>query len=856
MQFPRFRLPTGFLSRRTLLIAGAAVLGAGALCLALVGVFIVLAWPQLPELSAIKDYRPKIPLRVYSADGHLIGEFGEERRDIVRIRDVPVQVKNAILAIEDARFYDHAGIDWVGVLRAGLTNLRGGMRQGASTITMQVARNFYLSTERTLARKLYEALLAIKIENNLSKDEILEVYVNQIYLGQRAYGFAAAARVYFGKALEDISLAQAAMLAGLPKAPSACNPIVNFKCASQRQAVVLSRMKLLGLINDTQAAQAQAEPIQVDTIGRPVKAVEGHAAYVAEMARQIAVDRFKESAYTQGLRVMTTVLFDQQEAAYQGLRKTVMDYDRRHGYRGAKAFVDMNGVHDNDDQALADLLDDIPDSDDLTAAIVLEAEPKKLRAWLRNGEQLVLTGEALQFAAPMLKHKAPSAQRLRRGAVIYLQKVTKTIKPRPEALAIQDKGSPPPTPKTEISWQISQLPEVEAAFVAINPGDGAVRALVGGFDFAQSSFNHVTQAWRQPGSSFKPFIYSAALEKGYGPGAIIKDEPLVLPGAQTGAQSWAPKNYDGSYDGPISMRDALTRSKNMVSIRILQAIGAEYAQDYVARFGFDADKHPPYLTMALGAGSVTPWQQARAYAVFANGGYLIEPYLVNQILGAQGEVLAAAKPVVAGDESLRVIDPRNAWIMDSMMRDVTLRGTAARADKVLGRRDLAGKTGTTNDYVDAWFCGYQHSVVGVAWMGFDQPKRLGSGETGGTAALPMWIAYMNSALNKVPEFFQPQPEGIALASLFGPDGQPTRKDFLYAENIPAGGPVPSETPLPDDLLPPHPLEGVGAAPIPITPPGQPSPAPPPVVPASPPAAPPPQTPTTGTPPGVKGNDWQ
>ncbi|MGE5469099.1 MAG: penicillin-binding protein 1A [Ignavibacteria bacterium] len=742
------------------------VVGLALMAFALAGIVFILAYPQLPSVEVLTDYRPKIPLRIYTADNRLIGEFGEERRDYVRIQDVPPVMKHAILAAEDERFYQHPGIDTLGVLRAAYSNfVGGGKRQGASTITMQVARNFFLSTEKTLTRKIYEALLAFKIEHKLTKDEILQIYINQIYLGQRAYGFSAAAQIYFGKPLKDISVAEAAMLAGLPKAPSAYNPVANPKRARLRQIYVLNRMRDLGFIDDKQHAAAQKEQLRVKY---DVNDFGVHADYVAEMARQIAVEKFPDDAYTSGLRVYTTILSGDQEAAYASLRKGVLEYDRRHGYRGAEAYVDLADVKKDDDEELEDLVQEFDDSDDLRAAIVLAADPKHLRAYLRGGEIVTLAGDGLKFAARMLDEKAPANKRLRRGAVIRVQ-------------------------KGEKDWQIAQLPEVEAAFVAASPIDGGIRALVGGFDFNRNKFNHVTQAWRQPGSSFKPFIYSAALEKGYSPASVIEDAPITISAAETGSLAWEPHNYDGKYEGPMSMRTALAKSKNMVSIRILRAIGTQYAQDYATRFGYDADKHPPYLTMALGAGSVTPWQHLAAYSVFANGGYKIEPYIVKQIVDGSGRVLAASEPAVAGDEALRVIDARNAWLMDSMMHDVARRGTGARADQALKRYDLAGKTGTTNDYVDAWFCGYQPTIVGIAWIGFDQPKKLGNGETGGTAALPIWIGFMEKALKGVPESYMEMPQGLITINAADPSGHAGR-EYVYKEHLPPPEEEPKEAP--------------------------------------------------------------
>ena len=735
-----------------------AVAGAAIVVVALAGIFVILAYPQLPSLEAMTDYRPKIPLRIYSSDGVLIGEFGEERRTLVRAADLPDDLKHAILAAEDERFYQHPGIDTLGILRAAYSNLMGGgRRQGASTITMQVARNFFLSSEKTLSRKLYEILLALKIEHNLRKDDILELYVNQIYLGQRAYGFSAAAQIYFGKSLKDLSVAESAMLAGLPKAPSAYNPVANPKRARLRQFYVLRRMRELDFIDDAQLAQAQGETLHVK---RDINDFGVHAAHVAEMARQIAFQQFQDETYSRGLRVVTTIVAAEQQAAYAALRRGVIDYDRRHGYRGAEAYVDMANIRSDQDEELEELMLDFDDSDDLKPAVVLSADTKQVRAYLRGGEIVELAGDAIKFAGRHLDDKAPANKRIRRGAIIRVSKDAKD------------------------AWQIAQLPEVEAAFVAADPRDGAIRALVGGFDFSRNKFNHATQAWRQPGSSFKPFIYSAALEKGYTPASVLPDEPISISAEETGSQAWEPKNYDGKYEGPMSLRTALAKSKNMVSIRLLRSIGTRYAQDYVTRFGYDADKHPPYLTMALGAGSVTPWQHLTAYAVFANGGYKIEPYVVKEIRDEKGNLVGEAKPVTAGTEELRVIDARNAFLMDSMMHDVVRRGTAARAAVALKRSDLAGKTGTTNDYVDAWFCGYQPTIVGIAWIGFDQPKKLGNGETGGAAALPIWIAFMEKALKGVPESFMEQPSGLVGINAQDPAGKEPVHDFMYKEHLP------------------------------------------------------------------------
>src|SRR5574343_463971 len=762
-------VPNAPTSLRILLYPLLMIAGAIAIIIAVGMIMVILAYPNLPSLEVLTDYRPKIPLRIYSADGHLIGEFGEERRAVVHMQNVPDVMKQAILSAEDDRFYQHGGIDYAGVLRAAGANLLGGgKRQGASTITQQVARNFFLTGEKTYTRKLYEALLSFKIESNLSKDQIFELYINQIFLGQRAYGFAAAAQIYFGKPLKDISIAEAAMLAGLPKAPSAYNPVVNPTRAKIRQQYVLRRMHELGYITDTQHAAALKEPLVVK---RELAGYAVHAEYVAEMARQITAERFPEEVYSRGMKVYTTIIKAEQEAAYNSLRKGVMDYDRRHGYRGAESYLDMKDIKSDQDEAIDEALQDIPDTGDLIPALVRSADAKQIKAYRKGGEVVTLTGDTMRFAAKMLDEKAPPNKRIKRSAIIRLQK--------------DDKGN----------WQISQLPEVESAFVAVDPKDGAIRALVGGFDFNRNKFNHVTQAWRQPGSSFKPFIYSASLEKGYSPGSVIADEPIVIPASQTGSQSWEPHNYDGKYEGPMPMRTALAKSKNMVSIRILQSIGTQYAQDYAGRFGFDPNKHPPYLTMALGAGSVTPWQMVTGYSVFANGGYKIQPYVVREIRDENNQIIARSAEMEAGNEAIRAIDPRNAFMMDTMLRDVTLYGTAAKASAILKRQELAGKTGTTNEYVDAWFCGYQMTVAGCAWIGFDQPRKLGDKETGGVAALPIWIGYMNRALKDVPMQTPSMPEGLIAI------GEGRDRNYIYAENANRPPPIDEDTNLDDEPAP-------------------------------------------------------
>ena len=729
--------------RRWFLYVGSVLLGLGIVG-ALLGAFVLaLLYPTLPSLESLTDYQPKIPLRIVSTEGDLLGEFGEERRAIVNIGDVPDVMTNAILAAEDERFYSHGGVDYLSVLRAAASNLASGTQQGAGTITMQVARNFFLTREKTITRKLREVLLAWKIEANLSKDEILQLYVNQIFLGQRAYGFAAAAQIYFGKALKDVTPAEAAMLAGLPKAPSAFNPVTNPKRAKTRQLYVLRRMHDLKYISDNQFAEAQTAPLAVRQGLRETAPT--HAEFVAEMARKVVFDAYGDDAYTKGLIVHTTIVKADQEAAYAAVRKGVFDHDHRHGYRGPEAYVSLPPTPTEREAVLEKLFQDTNDVEGLVSAVVTDASVAVVKVVLADSEVVVIDGDGLKFVARNLGDKAAAATRIRPGAVIRL--------------ARDAKGR----------WEISQVPQAEAAFVSLRPRDGAILSLVGGFDFDRNKFNHVTQAQRQPGSAFKPFIYSAALEKGFTPATIVNDAPFFVSGEKTGGEAWEPKNYDGKFDCPMRIRAALARSKNLVTVRVMQAIGPQYAQDYIARFGFDPKLHPPYLTMALGAGAATPLQMVSAYAIFANGGFRVAPYVISRIVDAKGNVLSEAAPVTAGETAERVIDPRNAWMMTSLLKDVVRAGTATRALS-LNRSDLAGKTGTTNENVDAWFCGYNAAIVGVSWIGFDQPKGLGANETGAVAALPMWIAHMAKAMKGTPETKLPMPDGIIAVTINAESG--------------------------------------------------------------------------------------
>jgi penicillin-binding protein 1A len=700
--------------------------------LMVVGVAMVIAYPNLPDISDLADYKPKLPMRVFTEDGQLMGEFGEERRNLTPIKDIPQVMKDAVLSIEDNRFYQHGGVDYLGILRASIANVGRMKSQGASTITMQVARNVYLSSEKTYTRKIYEILLTYKLEHMLTKDQILEIYMNQIFLGNRAYGFASAAETYFGKPLKDISIAEAAMLAGLPKAPSAYNPISNPKRARSRQLHIIERMEDNKYITAAQAKAAKTEPLKLRSAADK-KIL--HAEYVAETVRQMVFAQYGQETYTRGLNVYTTVQSTEQMAAYKALRQGIMDFERRQIYRGPEKFIELPADPKKMEDAIDDALEDHPDNGDVLSAVVLEASPRKVVVIRQNGEQIVITGEGLKPAQSGLSDKTPPAKQVRKGALIRITQ----------------------TPKG--AWEITQLPEVEGALVAITPQTGAIRALVGGFDFAKNKFNHVTQAWRQPGSSFKPFIYSAALEKGFTPATVVNDAPLFFDSGITGGQPWEPKNYDGKFDGLMSLRTGLAKSKNMVSIRVLQAVGARPAQEWVTRFGFDEDKHPAYLTMALGAGSVTPMQMATGYSVFANGGYRVQPHLITRITDFKDRVLVQS-PAVAQLSETPAIPARNAFVMTSLLQEVTRSGTAARAQSTLRRPDVYGKTGTTNDAMDAWFAGYQPSLAAVVWIGYDTPRKLGDRETGGGLSLPVWISFMETALRSIPVSEPPVPEGL------------------------------------------------------------------------------------------------
>jgi penicillin-binding protein 1A len=767
--------------RGFILLALAVIL----LCVAgVVGYVLIRVLPNVPALDAVTDYRPKIPLRVYTADKVLIGEFGEEHRDFVPIQKIPDLMKKSLLAIEDARFYEHGAIDFQRGIGAVYSNLRHGFGAGGgSTITMQVARNFFLSREKHIGRKVNEIALAYKIEAALSKDEILELYMNQIYLGQRAYGFSSAARTYFNKSLDQLSVAEMAMLAGLPQNPSRHNPVANPKRARERQHAVLKRMRELNYISESQYQQALAEPLRVNTRGQEF---DTHAEYVAELARQAVYNQFKDEAYTKGIKVYTTILKAEQEAAYASVRRNVLAYDQRHGYRGPEGRIELPEDPQDREDTITDALNKRPTSDGLIPAVVLSASPKAVRVETIDGDDVTIGGAGLKFAAASLASNAKEERRIGTGSIIRVAKDAKG------------------------AWSITQVPQVAAAFVAIDADTGAYHALVGGFDYNFQKFNHVTQAWRQPGSGFKPFIYSASLDKGYSPATRILDAPLDMPGEDAG-KTWSPQNDDFKWDGPITMRRALAESKNVVSVRLLRAISVPYAHEFIGKFGFDVARQPANYTMALGTGAVTPLQMAGAYAVFANGGYQVQPYLIAKIVDADGKVIQETKPPAAHQEEQRVLDARNAFITDSMLRDVTRYGTGAAATKALGRTDIAGKTGTTSDAVDGWFSGYGGNVVAVAWMGYDDPKSLGGREFGATLALPIWIDYMKVALAKRPQEERAQPEGLVREN----------DDWVYAEfaESPTFGGIdldqqPAVDPNADPNAPPPPPQQQAAQPQP------------------------------------------
>jgi penicillin-binding protein 1A len=774
LQRLRLHRPNVQAGPRTLRQRGLLVLGGGMLMLAaaLVLGLLVLAllaawyWNDLPPLDKATDYRPRQHLQVLTSDGVEIAQYGAERRLFVPIAQIPKRMQQSVLAVEDAQFYEHGAISWRGLARATVANLTGGVPQGASTITQQVARTFFLSTRRTPERKIKEALIAWQLESQLSKDQILELYMNQIYLGQRAYGFGAAAQVYFGKPLGELSTAQMAMLAGLPQNPIYANPMANAAAAQKRQRWVLSRMVKVGAIDDAERQRAEAEPLAL----RSPRFIDVHAQHVAEMARLAVVERLGEKAYTEGIRVITSLRADDQRAAHTALRRALIAHERKQRWRGPEDQATLPDDPTEAERAAALALKDARDDEDLRVAIVLEASPQKLVAKLASGESVELQGPSLRWVRAALKPGAPDKLAIRRGSVLRLTQ--------------ERRG------KADV-WSLAQWPEAEAAYVALDPADGRVRALVGGFAFSRQQFNHATSAKRQPGSAFKPFLYSAALEQGIMPETLVDDSPLLNPDG--GVPDWNPQNSDGTFDGDITLREGLVRSKNLVSVRLLQQLGLDPVRNWVARFGFDLAQQPQNLTMALGTGSVTPLQLALAYAVLANGGHRVAPVLIERIVGPQGQVLFEAPPATPLDENSRAVPERNVFLVNTLLRDVTLRGTAAKAQAQLKRPDLYGKTGTTNDAVDAWFGGWAPGTVAVAWMGYDEPRSLGVGESGGGLALPIWIDAMAQRLRGVPVQPLVMPAGVVAVG-----GDWRYEEWATGGFVPHVPPLPAEAPAPID----------------------------------------------------------
>ncbi|MDX9739580.1 MAG: penicillin-binding protein 1A [Gammaproteobacteria bacterium] len=769
-------------------VAGMAAIGAIA-----VGAAWLVVAPGLPSIEALRDIRLQVPMRVYSRDGMVLAEFGEVRRMPVRYGDTPERMIQAVLAAEDDRFFEHPGVDYQGILRAVVNLIRTGEKsQGGSTITMQVARNFFLSSEKTYLRKVSEIFLALRIEHELDKEEILELYLNKIYLGNRAYGVASAAQTYYGAALQDLTLDQMAMIAGLPKAPSRSNPIADPERAVIRRNYVLRRMHDLGFIS---AAERDAAMQASDVARLHSLSTEVEADHMAEMVRLYVVGRYgEEAAYTSGFKVYTTLDSRLQQSAMRALRETLLEYDRRHGYRGVESHLDPATLEDA--EALRAALAKVPANPVLIPAAVTTVEEREVEIAFVDGSRARIAWDGLSWARRQLDSD-------RRGPP-----------PRSAADVLQVGDLIRVSTATD-GWRLAQRPEAEGALISADPETGAIVALAGGFDFNRSHFNRVTQAQRQPGSVFKPFIYSAALEKGYTPASMINDAPVVFDDPAL-EDTWRPGNYSGEFFGPTRLRVALMNSRNLVSIRLLGAIGIRHAITHAGRFGFDSSSLPRDLSLALGSGAVTPLQVATGYAVFANGGFLVAPYFIEEIRDGSDAVVYSAAPdiicrecdadpsiAVAFDASVdaaksyadaqsaeppqlprlarRAISPQNAYLMTSMMQDVITRGTGVRA-RQLGRSDLAGKTGTTNDLHDAWFAGYNSDLVTVTWLGFDQPRSLGNGETGSRAALPMWIHFTREALRGAPEHPLVRPPGLVTVRIDPETGllaDSDRKDGIF-----------------------------------------------------------------------------
>ncbi len=744
---------------------------------------------NLPEIDMLRDVRMQVPLRVYSQDGSLIGEFGEKRRVPVLIDEVPEQLIQAFIAAEDDRFYAHPGVDWQGLLRAAISLARTGeKRQGGSTITMQVARNFFLTREKTYMRKLNEIFLAIKIERELTKNEILELYLNKIYLGQRAYGVGAAAQVYYGTGITGLNLAQHAMLAGLPKAPSRTNPVTSPEQALQRRSYVLRRMLELGYIDQARFQVAVNAPV---TASLHSPSIDLEAPYVAEMVRKHLVEEYGDSAYSTGYVVTTTIRDSLQLAANRALNRALLQYDERHGYRGPEQHYELTPGMTGDgwDQllaahsAIAGLL----------PALIIDERGFAASAWVQGIGRIQLDWNSLGWARSYINENVRGPAPRNTGEVVSVGDIVRVRE------------------DSDGNWRLAQIPDIEGGLVSLDPHNGAALALVGGFEFYRSKFNRITQAERQPGSSFKPFIYSAALENGFTAASIINDAPIVYDDPSI-EDKWRPENYSGRTFGPTRLREALRRSRNLVSIRLLHAMGVRNALRHVEKFGFDIDELPRNLSLALGTGSITPWQLASSYTVFANGGYRVEPFFITRIETYTGDLLFEAQPVTVcshcpdngttgmesaetgtADESgtadavpaenfaERVVNPQNIWIMNELTRDVVRRGTGARAYRELQRDDLSGKTGTTNEQRDAWFAGFNSSVVAVTWVGFDDFEPMGQGEVGGRTALSIWIEYMRTALKDTPVNLGERPADIVTIRINAETGCPAEAGDTDAE---------------------------------------------------------------------------
>ncbi|WP_371261333.1 penicillin-binding protein 1A [Pseudomonas sp. PH1b] len=790
------------------------------LLLALSGAFLYLS-PGLPSVEALRSIQLQIPLRVYSSDGKLIAEFGEMRRTPIRFADIPPNFINALLSAEDDNFANHYGVDPSSLMRAATQLVKSGhIQSGGSTITMQVAKNFFLSSERSFSRKTTEILLALQIERQLTKDEILELYVNKIYLGNRAYGIEAAAQVYYGKSIRDVSLAQMAMIAGLPKAPSRFNPLANPARSKERRDWILGRMYKLGKINEAAYTEAINEPLNASY---HVPTPEVNAPYIAEMARAEMVGRYGSDAYTEGFRVTTTVPSDLQEMANTAVHEGLMTYDQRHGYRGPESRL-PGKTH----AAWAAELTKQRTISGLEPAIVTQVEKNGAQVLTRNGEEH-LAWDSMKWARPFLNTNSMGPTPRQPADVVQVGDLIRVQR------------------QADNSLKFSQIPVAQGALVTLDPQNGAIRALVGGFAFEQSNYNRAMQAKRQPGSSFKPFIYSAALDNGYTPASLVNDAPIVFVDEYLD-KVWRPKNDTNTFLGPIRMREALYKSRNLVSIRLLQSMGVDHTIDYISKFGFNKQDLPRNLSLALGTATLTPMEIATGWSTFANGGYKITPYIIDKIESRNGEPLFSANPpsvptgntassgVAAPEQSFtvntvagetptqapvqtpaiaeRIIDGRTTYILNSMLQDVIKLGTGRRA-LALGRTDLAGKTGTTNESKDAWFSGYNADYVTTVWTGFDQPESLGRREYGGTVALPIWMSFMGAALKDKPAHTQPEPEGILSLRVDPVSGRAATPGTpnAYFELFKSEDTPPSVNELGNGAAPGSPLPADEAAPI-------------------------------------------